>query len=133
MSRITDTEVAKKFMYIHKSAKDRKIDFDLKLTDVRSLLTTKTCFYTGVKFDEGHDKPHSRTFDRVNNKLGYVTGNVVACTKEINQYKGNMEIEEIAKLQKTLTMLTEGIMQNTLNNYKKTIKKSPSKKKKDGC
>lgn len=101
--QIPDIEVAKKLVNIHSSAQSRNLEFDLSFEYVRKLLEYTTCFYTNVQFTE--DGPHSRSFDRLDNDKGYVIGNVVACTTDINGKKNNLTIDEITCLYKKLSHL----------------------------
>ena len=98
--QIPDVEVAKKLVNIHSSAQSRNLDFDLTFEYVKKLLEYSTCFYTNVTFTE--DGPNARSFDRVDNDRGYVIGNVVACTTDINGKKNNLTIDEIICLYKKL-------------------------------
>jgi hypothetical protein len=98
--QIPDVEVAKKLVNIHSSAQSRNLDFDLTFEYVKNLLEYSTCFYTNVTFTE--DGPNARSFDRVDNDRGYVIGNVVACTTDINGKKNNLTIDEIICLYKKL-------------------------------
>jgi hypothetical protein len=93
---LTDLEVAKKMIKIFQSAVDRKLDFDLSFNTVKKLLLEPNCFYTGKKFEESG--AFSRSFDRVDSDLGYVEGNVVACTVDINAKKSNLTFDEIKNL-----------------------------------
>jgi hypothetical protein len=93
---VSDLEVARKMIKIHQSAADRKLHFDLSLETVRKLLTYKTCYYTNKEFDE--DGAFSRSFDRVDSSKGYIEGNVVSCTVDINGKKSNLTFDEIAAL-----------------------------------
>jgi hypothetical protein len=97
---IPDIEVAKKLVNIHSSAQSRNLEFDLSFEYVKKLLEYTTCFYTNVQFTE--DGPNARSFDRVDNDKGYVIGNVVACTTDINGKKNNLTIDEIICLYKKL-------------------------------
>jgi hypothetical protein len=97
---IPDIEVARKLVNIHSSAQSRNLEFDLSFEYVKKLLEYTTCFYTNVQFTE--DGPHARSFDRVDNDTGYVIGNVVACTTDINGKKNNLTIDEIIFLYKKL-------------------------------
>lgn len=99
-TQIPDVEVAKKLVNIHSSAQSRNLDFDLTFEYVKKLLEYSTCFYTNVTFTE--DGPNARSFDRVDNDRGYVIGNVVACTTDINGKKNNLTIDEIICLYKKL-------------------------------
>ena len=98
--QIPDVEVAKKLVNIHSSAQSRNLDIDLTFEYVKKLLEYSTCFYTNVTFTE--DGPNARSFDRVDNDRGYVIGNVVACTTDINGKKNNLTIDEIICLYKKL-------------------------------
>ena len=90
---VSDLEVAKKMLKIYQSAQDRKLRFDLSFESVKKLLSHQTCFYTNRKFEE--DGQFSRSFERVDSAKGYVEGNVVACTIDINGKKSNLSMEEI--------------------------------------
>jgi hypothetical protein len=100
---ISDIEVAKKLVNIHSSAQNRNLEFNLTFEYVKKLLEYTTCYYTNVQFTE--DGPNARSFDRVDNDKGYVVGNVVACTVDINGKKNNLSIEEIVCLYKKLAYL----------------------------
>lgn len=100
---ISDVEVAKKLVNIHSSAQSRNLEFNLTFEYVKKLLEYTTCFYTNVQFTE--DGPNARSFDRVDNDKGYVVGNVVACTIDINGKKNNLSIDEIVCLYKKLAYL----------------------------
>ena len=100
---ISDVEVAKKLVNIHSSAQSRNLEFNLTFEYVKKLLEYTTCFYTNIQFTE--DGPHARSFDRLDNDKGYVIGNVVACTVDINGKKNNLTIEEIICLHKKLAHL----------------------------
>ena len=100
---ISDVEVAKKLVNIHSSAQSRNLEFNLTFECFKKLLEYTTCFYTNVTFTE--DGPNARSFDRVDNEKGYVVGNVVACTVDINGKKNNLSIDEIVCLYKKLSYL----------------------------
>lgn len=92
-SKISDVEVAKKLINIYQSALDRKIDFDLSFESIKTLLQFPTCYYTGRPFDQ--EGPYSRSIDRIDSSKGYIEGNVVSCTIDINGKKSNLSEEEI--------------------------------------
>jgi hypothetical protein len=93
-SSISDVEVAKKLINIYQSAQDRKLQFNLSFDYVRRMLEYKTCYYTNKPFTE--DGPNARSFDRIDSDKGYIEGNVVACTIDINGKKSNLSFEEIS-------------------------------------
>lgn len=76
----------------------RGIEFKLTITEVRTLLNKKTCAYSGLKMSHvgaGVKQEKIRysdlTLERVDNKLGYVKGNVVAVCSGFNQLKATFE------------------------------------------
>jgi hypothetical protein len=100
---ITDVEVAKKLINIYQSAQDRKLEFNLSFDYVKKLLEFKQCYYTGTQFSE--DGTNARSFDRIDSDKGYIEGNVVACTVDINGKKSNLSFSEIDCLHSKLAKL----------------------------
>ena len=92
----SDVEVAKKLLNIYQSAADRKLEFNLSFESVKTLLKFQTCYYTGRKFD--NEGPYARSIDRIDSSKGYIEGNVVSCTVDINGKKSNLSDEEIELL-----------------------------------
>jgi ribosome-interacting GTPase 1 len=97
---LTDLDVAKKLVQLQQSATHRKLDFNLTFKTVKRLLSQQKCYYTGVTFKA--DGPLGRSIDRVDTNIGYVEGNVVACTVDINGKKANLANKEIEMLYKKL-------------------------------
>ena len=95
-SDLSDVEVAKKLLNIYQSAMDRKLEFNLSFDSVKTLLKFSTCYYTGRKFES--EGPYSRSIDRIDSSKGYIEGNVVSCTVDINGKKSNLSDEEIELL-----------------------------------
>lgn len=85
--------VLSKRLYILKSANSRGLDFNLTDANIRKLLNTKVCYYTGVTFNENNDPLNIRTFERVDDTKGYVQGNVVVVTLRANRIK-NLLVEQ---------------------------------------
>jgi hypothetical protein len=102
--KLTDYQVAKKLVQLKQSADSRKLEFDLSFKTVRRIMTTKKCYYTGVEFGEGNLQ---RSVDRVDSTKGYIDGNVVACTIDINSKKANLTSDEIHLLSKKLLAHTK--------------------------
>ena len=96
MKKLPDIEVAKKMINLQQSASSRNIEYDLSFETVKYLMTRTHCYYTGVKFED--DGKLAFSVDRVDSKKGYIEGNVVACTVDINSKKSNLTIEEIKSL-----------------------------------
>lgn len=114
---ISDIEVAKKMIKINQSAIDRKLEFDLSFETVKKLMSYDNCFYTGRNFDD--DGPYARSFDRIDSSKGYIEGNVVSCTVDINGKKSNLSTDEIICLYNKLV--------NIQLPKKETVKKKRTK------
>ena len=95
MKQIPDIEVAKKMINLQQSATSRNLEYNLTFETTKRLMSYTRCYYTNVEFN---DTTNIFSIDRVDPKKGYVEGNVVACTVEINSKKANLTIEEIHNL-----------------------------------
>lgn len=88
-----DYLIASRYMYLRKSAIERNKEFNLTLDDVRDLISTEFCAYTGIKLSESNtpdgekDNPCLRTIDRLDPDKGYIKGNVYAVCLGVNTLK----------------------------------------------
>lgn len=84
----TNSDVVIANFYILKSnrASESGIEFSLTFAEFKRLSKTRFCKFTGLPLCE-----RTFTIDRINNKKGYVTGNVAACHKIFNQIKAIAE------------------------------------------
>lgn len=88
--------VAQKWLMLEKRCKEKGLDYDLRLSDVKRLLTTRKCAYSGEKMfyhdlSAGQSVPDDMiTIDRIDSSKGYVRGNVVACKHQWNQIKAHL-------------------------------------------
>lgn len=97
---VPDLEVAKKMLNLKQSADSRNIKFDLSFLTVKKLMEQKRCFYTNRIFENKGDLALS--IDRIDNKLGYIEGNVVSCTVEMNRKKADISLEEIEMIYRAI-------------------------------
>lgn len=67
---------------MQKRAKRKGLTCDITEKDVARLKAEKVCYYTGAEMS-----PRDSTFDRVDNHIGYMNGNVVMCTENANHLK----------------------------------------------
>ncbi len=111
---------------LQQSATHRNLSFDLTFQTVKRLLTVEKCFYTGVEFEE--EGPLSRSIDRVDTNEGYVEGNVVACTVDINGKKANLTNEEISLLYEQIQKFYQ---LKTRREKRNDLPKKTSKRKSD--
>lgn len=111
-TRITDEVVVKKFSSLQSSAKSRGILFEMTIKKVRSLLTAKKCYFTGIEFIDDHPD-FKRSMDRIESDSGYFDDNVVPCIALINNLKANLSYREIC--------LIERGMRKHFRKYKKDI------------
>ena len=95
MAKLEDIDVARKMINLQQSATSRNLEYNLTFETTKRLMNYTRCYYTNVEFN---DTTNIFSIDRVDPKKGYVEGNVVACTVEINSKKANLTIEEIHNL-----------------------------------
>ena len=81
-----DRRLAEMYLSKIRSSKDRGIDFSLTLSEYKRFSKLKTCYYTALTLNS-----KTRTLDRIDNKVGYITGNVVVCHTTFNALKGLVE------------------------------------------
>jgi hypothetical protein len=98
--KLTDLDVARKMLNLKQSADSRNIKFDLSFVTLKRLMEQKKCFYTGRLLEARGD--YALSIDRIDNKLGYIEGNVVSCTVEINRKKTDITLEEIEMIYKAI-------------------------------
>ena len=99
---ITDMYICKKMVKIIHSGNSRGIEVNLSFKELKKVMLTKKCFFTGEPLSFCDSDPNQLTVDRLDNDKGYVDGNVVACSKEFNQIKGNLTLNQIEILYKKL-------------------------------
>lgn len=90
-----DTLVAMKYVQKQLNAKQRGLDFTLTLQDMKTLLKKKTCYYSGVQLTLSGET--SLSLDRINDELGYIPSNVVACASIVNQIKNELLEKNMCK------------------------------------
>jgi hypothetical protein len=99
---VSDVDIAQKLLAIKSSADSRGIEFNLSLRKVKKLLSTKKCYISGVELNKVQKDDNQLTFDRLDNSKGYIDDNVVACSLRMNRLKGELTIEDITMLYKSV-------------------------------
>jgi hypothetical protein len=88
---VKDEVIAQVYLQKIQSAEDRGISFELSLMSFINLMRAKRCAYTGVMLADGPGLPTSRTIERIDNKKGYVKGNVCTVSYSANSLKAVWE------------------------------------------
>jgi len=91
---MNDVKAAKKYLSKANSAKTRGLEFDISFAEYKSLIHKKKCFFTGIDVypsDGISIKTNTLTIDRIDSRLGYVSGNCVACSDYFNNLKAVIE------------------------------------------
>ena len=92
-----------KLSRLKSNAKNRKKDFDLSWVDLLDLYKKQKgkCFYTGIEMQLSYSTktykvcpPTQLSVDRLDSAKGYEKNNIVLCIFCINNFKGEMSIEE---------------------------------------
>lgn len=78
--------IASWYIAKYDQALSRGIEFKLNLVSFRNLAQAKKCYFTGLPLNQ-----KTRTIDRIDNRRGYISGNVVACHLAFNSLKGMIE------------------------------------------
>lgn len=86
--------VANKYRGKVDNARSRGIEFALSLNEYRQLLLRKRCAYTGIPMTlhkQGNPTKTDLTIERVDDKKGYIKGNVIAVCYAANNIKSVFE------------------------------------------
>lgn len=78
-------------------AEQKGLDFDLTVSDVRTLLKTKRCYYTGAELmkEHGVDRQNKPTFERIDSSKGYTRGNVKVVSEKANHAKSDLTLRQL--------------------------------------
>lgn len=93
-------EAKKIYNQLKQSAKKRGIEFDLTLPDINNLSFPITCPILDIplKYHSGKPENDSYSIDRIDNNLGYISGNLQVISYKANRAKNNLTDEELKKL-----------------------------------
>ena len=89
-----DLDIATRYVALAASAKSREIEFNISFSEFKKIFNKKKCYYSGKKLVKGKNF----SFDRADNSKGYVSNNVVACDKSLNNRKTDLTVEEITQI-----------------------------------
>jgi hypothetical protein len=96
--RLPNHGVVSKWIQLYTRAHEKGLDFDLSFGDVKRLVDTKHCYYSGITMTRPPRRiskdvkllPSDRTIDRIDSEQGYVKSNVVACCHALNKWKAEV-------------------------------------------
>lgn len=91
-----DLYVSSKYRTKANDAKNRGLDFSMTFAEFRRMYTRTRCEYTGIEMnlpalEDGKQKSTNLTIERVDNRLGYVSGNCIAVCYAANNIKSVFE------------------------------------------
>lgn len=97
--RIKMPETKEIYQRLKQSAKKRKIDFTLTLTDLNNISFPITCPVLGIplRWNRGEPKDNSYSFDRIDSSLGYTIDNLEIISFKANRSKNNLTEDEMKK------------------------------------
>ena len=100
-------KVYKRREHTKTSAKRRGKDFNLTSKYIANLLRQEFCAYSRERFDENStlDKV---SFERFNNDLGYVEGNVIPVKVKYNGLRADLSLDELKRAQTRLAVRISG-------------------------
>ena len=114
-----DVLLAQRLLVIYERARSRNLDCDLSITDLKKLFRRKTCYYTGVAFNEKINSL-TPTVDRMDPNKGYVADNIVLCTNWSNSFKAEVFESPTSRFRTT---------PKRLENFAKALSKSKYKER----
>jgi hypothetical protein len=84
--------------------------FDWNL-EIKDIVWNTHCPMLGIELDYFAEtrQENSPSFDRINNSLGYVKGNVQIISLRANRIKSDASLEELEKIVKYLQTLTKSV------------------------
>lgn len=117
--------VAEAYISKYQNAKSRGKEFSLSLIVFANIKAQTHCAYSGIKFS--NNNPMS--FERLDNNIGYVDGNVIPVIRRFNTIRGCMSLDEIKS---KINQLNERIVlcNKTIEVLNSRIVDSPDKIKK---
>lgn len=100
-------EIAKCYVTKIESSKRRGKEFNLSFTAFANIKQQTHCEYSGLPFDD----MNTMSFERIDNSIGYVDGNVIPVIQRLNVLRGDKTLEECTKLLESM------IKGNTCQKY----------------
>lgn len=85
-----------KYFQTYKSASRRNKEFKLSLRTVENLLAQTRCAYSGKLFNE-RNQDERLSFERIDNSIGYVDGNVIPVQEVYNRARANLSLDEFVE------------------------------------
>lgn len=108
-----DLYVADKLRRKADNARERGIEFNMTFQSMKNILSAKKCHYTGLPLTKPRPglplRGSDLTIDRVNCDVGYVKGNVVACSHAANSLKSQVEKAGVAGLKMGVKIFSKTI------------------------
>ena len=97
--RIKMPETKEIYQRLKQSAKKRKIDFTLTLTDLNNISFPITCPVLGIplRWNRGLPNDDSYSFDRIDSSQGYTIDNLEIISFKANRAKNNLTEDEMKK------------------------------------
>lgn len=100
MYRLNIPEPREIYNNLKASAKRRKIEFTLDITDIYMLSIPVTCPVLGLTLHwyRGKAQDNTPSIDRIDSSLGYLADNIEIISLKANRAKNNLTVAEISKM-----------------------------------
>ena len=85
-----DTALAALYLYKVKDSVERGIEFSLSISDLKKIISKKTCYFTGRRFVDDYNSMDKISLDRLDSAVGYTKENTVACCLWVNKLKNDL-------------------------------------------
>lgn len=90
LASTNDSALAALYLYKVKNAAERGIEFTLTISDLKKIISKKSCYFTGRRFVNDSESIDKITLDRIDNQIGYTKDNTVACCFWVNKMKNEL-------------------------------------------
>ena len=97
-------DIHKLYKHLKASAKRRKLEFDLTITELNYLSFPISCPILDVPLDYKKHTEYSPSIDRIDNTKGYVDGNIQVISVKANRMKNNATNTELKIFVRNITL-----------------------------
>lgn len=87
---LDDEQLASLYLYKVSNCRERRIPWELSLSELRKLVNKSRCHYTGEKLVREENHRNRPTLDRIDNSKGYTKENTVVCCSWVNSLKNEL-------------------------------------------
>lgn len=127
LAATSDAALAALYLYKLNDCVRRNISFELTLTELRQIVSKKTCYFTGRRFVNDGSSPDKLSLDRLDNSIGYTKENTVPCCVWVNRLKNELFENPRSSMRVSVKDMSKILDKMILIESKKPKPKKPKK------